>query len=64
MEAVFIDSWAKQPWNLNDPLQQEAFGRETLKLWNIFSTSPTFEFKTIQDVIEEAMDLAEIDDNQ
>ena len=59
LEAVFIDSWAKQPWNLNDPLQQEAFDRETLKLWNIFSTSPTFEFKTIQDVIEENIRLKE-----
>ena len=59
LEAVFIDSWAKQPWNLNDPLQQEAFHRETLKLWNIFSNSPTFEFKTIQDVIEENIRMKE-----
>ena len=38
LEAVFIDSWAKQEWNLNDPLQQEAFDRETEhSLWMVCS---------------------------
>ena len=59
LTAVFIDSWAKQEWNLNDPLQQEAFDRETEKLWTIFSNNPTFEFKTIQDVLEENRRLKE-----
>ena len=53
LSAVFIDSFAKQPWNLNDVLQQEAFTRETSKLWEIFSSNPQFEFKTIQDIIDE-----------
>ena len=53
LEAVFIDSWAKQEWNLDDNLQQEAFSREASKLWNIFSNNSKFEFKTIEDIIEE-----------
>ena len=48
LDAVFIDSWAKQDWNLDDFIQQEAFTRETSKLWNLFSSYSTFEFKTIQ----------------
>ena len=53
LDAVFIDSWAKQDWNLEDESQQEAFDRESTKLWDLFSSMTTFEFKTIQDVIEE-----------
>ena len=53
LEAVFIDSWSQQPWNLEDQLQQVAFQRETKKLWDRFSGMDGFEFKTIQDVIEE-----------
>ena len=53
LQAVFIDSWAKQEWNLADALQQEAFDRETAKLWEIFSSNSKFEFKTIQDVIDD-----------
>ena len=48
LDAVFIDSWAKQNWNLNDNIQQEAFVRETTKLWDSFSSFTPFEFKTIQ----------------
>ena len=48
LDAVFIDSWAKQNWNLNDNVQQEAFVRETTKLWDSFSSFTPFEFKTIQ----------------
>ena len=53
LEAVFIDSWAKQDWNLDDESQQEAFDRESTKLWDLFTSMTSFEFKTIQDVIEE-----------
>ena len=53
LTAVFIDSWSQKPWNLEDELQQVAFQRETKKLWEAFSVMDTFEFKTIQDVIEE-----------
>ena len=53
LEAVFIDSYAKQEWNLDDALQQEAFTQETTKLWNLYSNNSQFEFKTIQDIIDE-----------
>ena len=53
LDAVFIDSYAKQDWNLNDPMQQDAFERESLKLWNRLNDLSEFEFKSIQDVIEE-----------
>ena len=53
LQSVFIDSWAKQEWNLGDTLQQEAFDRETTKLWEIVSSNGKFEFKTIEDVIND-----------
>lgn len=62
LEAVFIDSWAKQDWNLNDLCQQEAFDRETNKLWNLFNNLPDFEFKSIEDVLNELNECkAEVD---
>jgi len=62
LEAVFIDSWAKQSWNLDDTTQQEAFDRETNKLWSLFSVMPDFEFKGIDDVLEELNECkAEVD---
>ena len=51
LEAVFIDSWAKQSWNLDDVTQQKAFDRETKKLWSLFSDLPDFQFKGIYGII-------------
>ena len=48
LQAVFIDSYAKMPVNIDDPQQQEAFDRETLKLWNTTQRFDTFAFKTLQ----------------
>jgi len=53
LTGVFIDSWSQQPWNLGDPMQQEAFDRETEKLWNFFESHEEFPFRTIEDVLEE-----------
>ena len=53
LSGVFIDSWSQQPWNLGDPLQQEAFRRETEKLWKFFENHEEFPFRTIEDVLEE-----------
>ena len=51
LDGVFIDSWAKKfP---NDVSQQEAFTRETSKLWEFFSSKNQFEFKSIQDILDE-----------
>ena len=47
LDAVFIDSWSQQTWNLEDQLQQIAFQRETKKLWDSFSSKESFEFKTV-----------------
>merc|ERR1712136_715777 len=53
LSCVFIDSWAKQEWNLNDPYQQEAFDRESNKLWDIVNNTKPFEFKSLEDILEE-----------
>jgi len=53
LSAVFIDSWAKMPFSLDDPVQQEAFARETQKLWNVTTHLDSFAFKTLEDVLEE-----------
>ena len=50
---IGIDSRAKQDWNLNDLSQQEASDRETQKLWSLFQKLPDFEFKSIEDVLNE-----------
>merc|ERR1712037_431196 len=53
LDGVFIDSFSQQPWNLPDPLQQEAFQRETEKLWTFLQEHDVFPFRTIGDVLEE-----------
>ena len=57
LDGVFIDSFSQQPWNLPDPLQQEAFQRETGKLWTFLQEHDVFPFRTIGDVLEENQDL-------
>lgn len=52
-DAVFIDSWARQNFSLDDESQQIAYARETAKLWSLFSGLEGFQFKTISDVLEE-----------
>ena len=51
---AFMDSWSQSPLGINDPVQQEYWQQETQKLWE-FSTerNETFEFMTIDDVLEE-----------
>ena len=48
---AFIDSWAKHPLNIDDPLQQEAFARETEILWKAATSSEEFVFKSVQDIL-------------
>ena len=40
----------------------QAFDRETTKLWNIVNTTKPFEFKSLQDILEELE--AEKEENQ
>jgi len=51
LTAVFIDSYAKQPYNLIDEHQQEMFAREASKLWDFAMNHPPFAFRTIEDVL-------------
>ena len=53
LQVVFIDSSSQQPRNLQDPQQQEAFQRETGKLWTFSRDHDAFPFRTIQDVLNE-----------
>ena len=59
LEGVFIDSWSQQPWNINDQDQQDAFNRETSKLWSLSESKDIFEFRTVEDVLEENLELKE-----
>ena len=53
LDGVFIDSWSQQPWNKNDTTQQDAFKRETQKLWKFAQGANLFAFMTVEDVLEE-----------
>ena len=57
LDGVFIDSWAKQPWNLGDVNQQEAFQREAGKLWRFAEQKELFAFRTVDDVLKENQEL-------
>ena len=50
LDGVFIDSYAT--YFPDDQQQQEAFARETSKLWDFFSTKEKFVFKSIQDILD------------
>ena len=47
-QAVFVDSYAKMPSNINDELQQEAFTRETAKLWEYTTNFTSFPLRTLE----------------
>jgi len=49
--GVFIDAFAK--YEPDDQDQQDAFERETSKLWNFTRSKETFAFRTINDVLNE-----------
>ena len=51
LQGVFIDAWSQQPWNIADEDQQEAFERETAKLWEFAKQNELFAFRTIEDVL-------------
>ena len=57
VQGVFIDAMSQDQWNKNDPAQQEAFQRETGKLWTFSKTSELFAFKTVEDILEENVKL-------
>jgi len=49
--CVFIDSWARKGRHVNDTDEQEAFQRETQKLWDLTKQFGPFEFKSLEDVL-------------
>ena len=51
--GVFTDAWSQQSWNLDDHKQQEAWKRETGKLWDFSQQSDLFNFKTVKDFVLE-----------
>jgi len=57
LEGVFIDAFSQKGYNLEDKDQQEAFQRETGKLWDYSLNKDLFEFKTIEDILSENEDL-------
>ena len=57
LPGAFIDSYAKQPWNLDDNGQQTAFTRETNKLWLFSQENDLFMFRTVEDVLKENQKL-------
>ena len=59
LPGAFIDSYAKQPWNLDDNDQQVAFTRETDKLWSFSIGNDLFMFRTVEDVLKENQKLKE-----
>ena len=51
---AFMDSFSQSGPNLNDQVQQEHWQEETAKLWTAATgRNETFDFKTIDDVLEE-----------
>ena len=69
---AFMDSFSQSGPNMNDNIQQQHWMEETLKLWEeATGKNDTFDFKTIDDVLEENVQLKEenkrlqdiIDDN-
>merc|ERR1719295_1483248 len=52
VQGVFIDAMSQASWNKNDATQQEAFQRETGKLWKFSNTSKLFAFITVEDIME------------
>ena len=57
LKGAFIDSWAKQDFSLDDKDQQDAFNRETGKLWSFANSNELFKFRTVKDVLEENQKL-------
>merc|ERR1711915_121258 len=60
LEGVFIDSFA--PLYLDDETQQEYFRKYTQRLWEIAGGTPTLEFRSIEDILEDLRVCKETND--
>jgi len=59
LPMVFIDCWSQRDNHKDDPIEQEHFMNETQKLWDFAMSHDAFEFKTIDEVLEENEELRE-----
>jgi len=59
---AFIDSWSQASWNIDDPVQQKHWIEGTEKLWES-TQNGNFEFKTIDEVLEENAACKEENEN-
>ena len=57
LPICFIDSWAKAINNTDDATQQSHFEMETEKLWEFAQNTDEFQFKTVDEVLEENKQL-------
>jgi len=53
LTAFFIDSWARMPDNIDDPVQQASFDAETERLWQTSMAFDAFKFHAVEDVRNE-----------
>ena len=53
LPIVFIDSWSQKEINKDEPSEQEHFKNETKKLWDFAMSHEAFNFKSIDQVLEE-----------
>ena len=53
LPVVFIDSWSQKESNKDEPSEQEHFFEETKKLWDFAMSHDRFDFKSIDEVLEE-----------
>merc|ERR1712029_791513 len=53
LPVVFIDSWSQKKGHEDNPSEQEHFAIETSKLWDFAISHDDFEFKSIDEVLEE-----------
>jgi len=49
LPSFFIDAWC----DFDDPMQRDIFFNETDKLWNYIQNHATFDFKTVEDVLDD-----------
>jgi len=63
LTSFFIDSWSQMPFNIGDKNQEDAFLRETGRLWNVSQTYDSFTFHTIEDVLNELNQCQDTLDN-
>lgn len=63
LPMVFIDSWSQKDKDEDDPIEEEHFINETQKLWEFARSHNAFEFKSIDEVLDENEELRRENDD-